>query len=122
MLAVENKLAAGAPSLKLAFPYKRRCRSPTGPTDTAKRDIQAPALDCRVLHVDGIPFASESGAMHDTEFQKQLLRDIRNLQRLIIRYARGERTVRQARDRLEGAIQVKFALWRAIQHHTRRDG
>lgn len=52
-------------------------------------------------------------------FQRQLLIDLENLHMLIIRYARGDRTARQARDRLEGAIQVKFAIWRAVRHHSR---
>lgn len=54
-------------------------------------------------------------------FQKQLLRDIEKLHHLIVRYARGDRSVRQARDCLEGAIQVKFALWKAIRRHQNRD-
>ena len=56
--------------------------------------------------------------MPQDTFQKQLVRDLENLHQLIVRYARGDRTVRSARDCLEGAIQVKFALWKAIRQHN----
>ena len=44
----------------------------------------------------------------------QLLKDLERLHILILQYAAGEHSVKQERDRLEGAIQVKFAFWRAL--------
>jgi hypothetical protein len=42
----------------------------------------------------------------------QLQDDLLRLQNLILRYAGGDRSVKSARDQLEGAVQVKFALLR----------
>lgn len=52
--------------------------------------------------------------------RRQLLTDLERLHGLILRYAAGDRSVRQERDELEGALQVKFALWRALTSGTRR--
>ena len=40
----------------------------------------------------------------------QLIEDLDRLLDLIVRYAQGERNLKQDRDRLERAIQVKMAL------------
>ena len=45
----------------------------------------------------------------------QLLTDLNQLHDLILRCAAGNRLVRPERDQLEGAVQVKFALWRAAR-------
>ena len=44
------------------------------------------------------------------ELRRQLIDDLERLNNLIVRYARGERHLKQERDRLEGAVQVKMAL------------
>jgi hypothetical protein len=59
--------------------------------------------------------------MPQENFQKQLIRDLENLHVLIVRYAHGDRSVLRARDCLEGAIQIKFALWKAVRQHNPRD-
>ena len=41
---------------------------------------------------------------------RQLIDDLERLNVLIVRYAQGERHLRQERDRLEGAVLVKMAL------------
>ena len=49
--------------------------------------------------------------MFDSQLvRQQLIVDLDHLHGLIIRYAKGERHLKQARDRLEGAVQVKMAL------------
>ncbi|MBK35608.1 MAG: hypothetical protein CME26_08800 [Gemmatimonadetes bacterium] len=48
-------------------------------------------------------------------FTSQLLDDLHHLHRLILRYAAGDRTVRGRPDRLEGAVQIKFAIWKALR-------
>lgn len=60
--------------------------------------------------------------MKDAAYRKQLLRDLEALGALIVRYARGDRSVRVERDVLDAAVQVKFALWRAVREHARRGG
>jgi hypothetical protein len=42
--------------------------------------------------------------MRHTDYQAQLLKDLKKLHKLILRYASGDRSVRQERDRLEGSI------------------
>ena len=42
--------------------------------------------------------------------RRQLIDDLGRLNNLIVRYAQGERHLKQERDRLEGAVQVKMAL------------
>ena len=42
--------------------------------------------------------------------QEQLLADIERLHDLILRYAHGDSAVRQERDQLDGAVQIKLAL------------
>ena len=42
--------------------------------------------------------------------RRQLLGDLDRLHDLILRYAAGNRAVKQERDQLEGAVQVKLAL------------
>ena len=51
---------------------------------------------------------------------RQLLEDLHRLHDLILRYARGDRSARPQRDRLEGAVQIKFAIWQAM--HRRSSG
>ena len=46
--------------------------------------------------------------------RSQLKADLERLHGLILRYALGDRSVKQERDELEGAVQIKFALWRAL--------
>ena len=49
--------------------------------------------------------------MFDREIlRQQLIQDFDRLHGLILRYARGERSVKQERDKLEGAVQIKLAL------------
>ena len=55
--------------------------------------------------------------MSESQFQSQLLTDLEELQTLIVRYARGDRSVLRRRQQLEGAVQVKFAVWKAIREH-----
>lgn len=57
--------------------------------------------------------------MRHTDYQAQLLKDLKKLHKLILRYASGDRSVRQERDRLEGSIQIRFALWKAITRHKK---
>ena len=47
--------------------------------------------------------------------RKQLCNDLDRLHNLILRYAAGDSSVGRERDRLEGAVQVKFALLRAAR-------
>ena len=57
----------------------------------------------------------------ETVLREQLLDDLERLHGLILRYASGDRSVRQKRDELEGAVQVKLAFWRAVvSEHPRR--
>ena len=59
--------------------------------------------------------------MHDEEaLRDQLLRDLERLHGLILRYASGDRSVKAERDKLEGAIQIKFAFWRTLAPHRSR--
>ena len=44
--------------------------------------------------------------------RQQLLDELDRLNALIRRYAAGDSAVRPERDQLEGAVQVKLALWR----------
>ena len=44
------------------------------------------------------------------QIREQLIADLEHMHSLIIRYVKGERHLKQARDRLEGAVQVKLAL------------
>ena len=46
--------------------------------------------------------------------RKQILDDLERLHGLIIQYAEGDRSVKRERDRLEGALQIKFAIWHAM--------
>ena len=46
--------------------------------------------------------------------RQQLLNDLERLHSLILQYASGNQTVKQERDELEGALQIKFALWRGL--------
>ena len=46
--------------------------------------------------------------------RQQLLDDLETLHELILRYAAGDRSVRQRRDELDGAIRIKLAFWRAM--------
>ena len=53
--------------------------------------------------------------MHSEEIlRRQLKEDLERLHSLILRYALGDRGVKQERDELEGAVQIKFALWRSL--------
>jgi len=45
------------------------------------------------------------------ELRKQLLDDLDRLHELILRCARGDKSVKPARDQLEGAVQIKMVLW-----------
>ena len=42
--------------------------------------------------------------------RRHLIDDLERLNKLIVRYAQGERHLKRDRDRLEGAVQVKMAL------------
>ena len=44
------------------------------------------------------------------ELRRQLIDDLGRLNNLIVRYAQGERYLKQERDMLEGAVQVRMAL------------
>lgn len=46
---------------------------------------------------------------------RQLINDLEAPHQLILRYARGDRTARARRDQLEGAVQIKFAIWRLLR-------
>ncbi len=52
--------------------------------------------------------------LHKEILRQQLLDDLERLHGLILQYASGDRTVKRERDELEGALQIKFALWRAL--------
>jgi len=52
--------------------------------------------------------------------RKQLLDDLEVLQGLILKYASGDRSAKQACDELEGAVQVKLAFWRAMTSERHR--
>jgi len=43
--------------------------------------------------------------------QEQLLADFDELHKLILRYARGEREVKQRMEQMEDAVQIKMALF-----------
>ena len=43
-------------------------------------------------------------------FKRQLVKDMDRYSDLIVRYAAGEREVRDERDRLKESIEVRFAL------------
>ena len=45
----------------------------------------------------------------------QLFDDLERLHTLILRYAHGDSAVKRERDQLEGAVQVKLAIWKAAQ-------
>jgi hypothetical protein len=47
--------------------------------------------------------------------RQQLFDDLDRLHVLILRYANGDSAVKPERDQLEGAVQVKLALWRAVR-------
>ena len=49
------------------------------------------------------------------ELRRQLIDDLGRLNNLIVRYAQGERHLKQERDMLEGAVQVRMALL-ALEH------
>jgi hypothetical protein len=55
--------------------------------------------------------------MREITFQRQLIEDLEKLHVLILRYAEGDRSVREERDWLEGSIQARFAIWKAIVRH-----
>ncbi len=46
--------------------------------------------------------------------RRQILDGLEALHRLILKYAEGDLSVKPERDRLEGALQVKFAIWRSL--------
>ena len=48
----------------------------------------------------------------EEDLREQLLKRLDQLHGLAIRYARGDRSARTERDQLEGAVQIKLALWR----------
>ena len=54
--------------------------------------------------------------MLDREMLRQrIVRDTYRLDDLILRYASGDASVKQERDRLQGAIEVKLALLRMAE-------
>ena len=70
----------------------------------------------------GTPFAYSPGEMptfHSEILRQQLLEDLERLHALILRCASGDRSAIQERDELEGAVQIKFALWRALPYKPR---
>ena len=50
--------------------------------------------------------------LHREILRQQLIVDIDRLHNLILRFAAGHKPVKQERDQLEGAVQIKMALWR----------
>ena len=49
------------------------------------------------------------------QLRRQIIADLERLHRLIVRYARGDYSVKQERDQMEGAVQVKMAVWHAVR-------
>ena len=49
------------------------------------------------------------------QLREQLIRDMDRLHGLIVRVARGDRSAKAERDRLEGVVQIKMALWQGIE-------
>ena len=54
----------------------------------------------------------------EDNLHRQLLEDLHRLHDLILRYARGDRSARPQRDRLEGAVQIKFAIWQTLRRKS----
>jgi len=46
--------------------------------------------------------------------RQQILNGLETLHRLILKYAEGDLSFKPERDRLEGALQIKFAIWRSL--------
>ncbi len=74
-----------------------------------------PGWSRNARHHGGILFANSFGVSAENKLCQQLLEDLHRLHELILRYAKGDRSAKARRDRLEGAVQIKFAIWRAIR-------
>ena len=53
--------------------------------------------------------------------RRQLLADMDRLHDLILRYAGGDKSVKQERDQLEEAVQVKLAVFWGLKRDFRND-
>ena len=49
------------------------------------------------------------------QLREQLIRDMDRLHGLIVRVARGDTSAKVERDRMEGVVKIKLALWLGLE-------